>query len=344
MEYRRVGSSGLKVSVVSVGCGYFGVRLDDEQCRAIVDRAFDEGISLFDTSDFYAKGGSEEMLGKALSGRRHEAVVATKFGLPMGRGPYPLGASRRYIMSAVEASLRRLDTDYIDLYQIHHPDPETPQEETLEALADLVRSGKVRYVGSSNFSGWQIASANSIARHRGIPEYISAQNEYNLLKRDIEAELIPACRHFSVGVLTYWPLAAGFLTGKYRRGAPFPQDTRMGEPVQVLHAEDEGFFQAGARSVLSDRNFSILEALEEFAQAHGHTMLELAVGWLVSQRQVSSVICGATKPDQITQNASASAAWRLTPDELGEIHKITRPAWVDDEREEFIKFMYRNNR
>jgi aryl-alcohol dehydrogenase-like predicted oxidoreductase len=205
--------------------GFVTLLRDAEQTRAVVQRALDEGITLFDTADAYGnRGGSEELLGKALGKRRHEVIVASKFGMSMGDGPYLHGASRRYVMAAAEDSLRRLNTDYIDLYQLHFPNPETPQEETLEALADLVHAGKVRYLGCSNFAAWQLAEALGISRARGLPAYISAQNQYNLLDRQIERELIPAWRHFGVGILPFFPLASGFLTGKYRRGA---EQTRM---------------------------------------------------------------------------------------------------------------------
>src|SRR5579863_6134457 len=228
MEYRRLGNSGLQVSLAGLGCNNFGMRIDAEQSRAVVHRALDEGITLFDTADIYGnRGQSEEMLGKALGDRRKEIVLATKFGMAMGDGPYMHGGSRRYIAAAVEASLKRLGTDYIDLYQIHQPDTETPQQETLEALTDLVRAGKVRYIGSSNFSGWQTAEAACISRNQGLASYVSAQNHYNLLERRVERELVPACKHFGVGILPYFPLASGLLTGKYQRGAQPPEGTRL---------------------------------------------------------------------------------------------------------------------
>ena len=207
MEYRNLGNSGLKVSVVGLGCNNFGMRIDTEQTRVVVSKALDEGINLFDTADIYGnRGGSETMLGKALGPRRNEVIVASKFGMAMGDGPFMKGASRRYIMAAAEASLKRLNTDYMDLYQIHFPDPETPQEETLGALNDLVRAGKVRYLGSSNFAGYQVADAAWISKTKGYAPYISAQNQYNLLDRRIEKDLTPACKQFGVGILPYFPL------------------------------------------------------------------------------------------------------------------------------------------
>ena len=312
MEYRNLGKSGLKVSVVGLGCNNFGLKCDAEQTRAVVHRALDEGVTLFDTADIYGnRGGSEELLGKALGKRRREIVVASKFGMSMGNGAYSHGASRRYLMGAVEDSLRRLNTDYIDLYQLHTPDPETPQEETLEALTDLVRVGKVRYIGCSNFAAWQLAEAVGISSARGIAPYISAQNEYSLLERRIERELIPACRHFGVGILPYYPLANGFLTGKYRRGAQPPKGTRM------------ALIEWIAARTLTVANFDLLEKLEHFAREREHTLLELAVGWLVSEPQNSSVICGATSPEQVSENVKAGA-WMLSAEERSEVDKLTR--------------------
>jgi aryl-alcohol dehydrogenase-like predicted oxidoreductase len=312
MEYRKLGNSGLKVSAVGLGCNNFGMRSDAEQTRAVVHRALDEGITLFDTADIYGnRGGSEELLGKALGDRRRDVIVATKFGMAMGDGPYMRGVSHRYVMAAADASLKRLATDYIDLYQIHFPDAETPQHETLEALNDLVRAGKVRYIGNSNFNAWQTVDALWISRTRGLASYVSAQNQYNLLDRRIERELIPACREFGVAILPYFPLASGFLTGKYKRGAEPPKGTRLSMVQRI------------AQQALTDENFAILERLEKFASSREHTILELAVGWLASQPQVSSVISGATSPDQVTQNVKAGN-WKLSAEELAEVDKLTR--------------------
>lgn len=312
MEYRSLGNSGLKVSVVGLGCNNFGARCDAERTRAIVHRALDEGVTFFDTADMYGnRGGSEELLGRSLGSRRSEVVVASKFGWEMGDGPYLRGASRRYVMRACEASLRRLGTDYIDLYQLHKFDSETPQEETLEALADLVHAGKVRYIGCSNFAAWQLAEALGISRECGLPAYISAQNEYSLLERRIESELIPACRHFNVGILPFFPLASGFLTGKYRQGAEPPKGTRMAS------------MQAIATRTLTEGNFAILARLEEFVRRCGHALVELAMSWLAMQPQVSSVIAGATSPEQLSENVRA-VQWRLSAEELAEVDKLTR--------------------
>jgi aryl-alcohol dehydrogenase-like predicted oxidoreductase len=312
MEHRRLGNSGLQVSAVGLGCNNFGMRCDAEATRAVVHRALDEGITLFDTADIYGgRGKSEELLGRALGDRRRDVVIATKFGGPMGDHPYQRGASRRYVMAAAEASLRRLGTDYIDLYQLHFPDPATPQEETLDALDSLVRAGKVRYLGSSNFAGWQLADAIWISRANHLASYVSAQNQYNLLDRRIERELVPACRHFGVGILPYFPLASGFLTGKYRRGAEPPAGTRL------------ALMRPMADRVMTEQNFATLERLEEFARTRGHTMVELATSWLAMQPEVSSVIAGATRPEQVSENVKA-AGWKLGADELAEIDKITK--------------------
>ena len=311
MEYRNLGNSGLKVSAVGLGCNNFGIRNNAEQTRAIVHRALDEGVTLFDTADIYGnRGGSEELLGKALAERRRDVIVATKFGMSMGDGPYMHGGSRRYIAAATEASLKRLGTDYIDLYQIHQPDRDTPQQETLEALNDLVRSGKVRYIGCSNFTAWQTVDALWISRANNLAAYVSAQNQYNLLDRRVERELIPACHQFGVGILPYFPLASGFLTGKYRRGAESPKGARLSMVARL------------AERTLTDENFATLEGLEKFARSREHSMLELAVGWLASQAQVSSVISGATSPEQVIENVKAGN-WKLTADELAEVDKLT---------------------
>ncbi len=312
MEFRSLGSSGLQVSLVGLGCNNFGRRCDAEQTRAVVHRALDEGVNFFDTADMYGeRGGSEELLGKALGSRRDDIVLATKFGAPMGDAPDQRGASRRWIQRALEASLRRLGTDYIDLYQLHFPDASTPQEETLRALDDLVRAGKVRYLGCSNFASWQLVDALWISRDSGLSSYVSAQNLYNLLDRRIERELVPACREFGVGVLPYFPLASGFLTGKYRAGPAPPDGTRLAGAGPM------------ADRILTEQNFERLAALETFARERGRGLLELAVGWLASQPVVSSVISGATRPDQVTANVAA-AAWRLSAEELAEVHRLSR--------------------
>ncbi|HXW83361.1 MAG TPA: aldo/keto reductase [Candidatus Binataceae bacterium] len=312
MEFRALGNSGLQVSVVGLGCNNFGMRTDADGTRAVVAKALDEGVNMFDTADVYGgRGKSEELLGKALGNRRKDVIVATKFGSPMGDGPHMRGGSRRHMMDAVDDSLRRLGTDYIDLYQIHFPDTSTPEEETLETFDSLVRSGKVRYIGNSNYAGWQLAEAAWISKSHGWASYISAQNLYNLLDRRVERELVPACKHYGVGILPYFPLASGFLTGKYKRGVEPPKDTRL------------GMMRPMAERVLNNENFDTLDKLESFAKSHGHSMVELATSWLAAQPQVSSVISGATRPEQVTENVKA-AGWKMTSEELTEIDKLTK--------------------
>ena len=310
MEYGRLGRSGLQVSVIGLGCNNFGGRMDEQATRAVVDASLDQGITLFDTADMYGGGGlSEEYLGKALQGRRQDVLIATKFAWPMADGSLHRGASRRYIFEAVEASLRRLGTDFIDLYQVHLPDAETPLEETMRALDDLVRQGKVRYLGCSNFAGWQLVDAQWIARSEDRDGFISAQNLYNLLDRNIERDLVPACNAHGVGILPYFPLASGFLTGKYRRGQDAPAGTRLSAWGHM------------ADGYLTEVNFDKLEALEAFASERGHSMLELAIGWLASQPNVSSVIAGATTPAQVEQNVEAGA-WQLSQEDLTEVDQL----------------------
>ena len=293
MRYRPRGRSGLLVSVVGLGCYNFGGRLDLDGARAVVDAALDAGVTLLDTADVYGgQGGSETILGQLLEGRRDEVVVATKFGMSMGgQSERELRGSRRYIRRAVEASLQRLRTDYIDLYQYHRPDGTTPVAETLEALSELVTEGKVRYVGCSNFAAWQLIDAEWISQSGGLRRFISAQNEYSLLERGAEAELLPACERHGIGVLPYFPLANGLLTGKYRRGEPAPAGTRL----------------AGRAGILDHADFDRIEALEAFAAAAGRSLLDLAIGGLAAQPAVSSVIAGASTADQVRANVAAGA-------------------------------------
>ncbi|MDO8838856.1 MAG: aldo/keto reductase [Parvibaculum sp.] len=311
MRFKTLGNSGLKVSVVGLGCNNFGMKIDQAAADAVVHKALDLGITLFDTADIYGnKGGSERMLGHALGGRRKEIVLATKFGLAMEDGEYMKGGSRRYIMQAVEASLKRLNTDYIDLYQMHFPDPATPIEETISALDDLVRSGKVRYVGCSNFAGWQLVEAHYIAREHGLAPFVSAQNHYNLLDRKIEFELVPAANKYGASILPYFPLASGMLTGKYRRGGNGPEDGRLTVAAAM------------GKNLLTDANFDLVDKVTAFAEAKGKTMLDAAIGWLASQDHVASVIAGATKPEQVEQNVKAGT-WEMTAEERDEIGKLT---------------------
>jgi aryl-alcohol dehydrogenase-like predicted oxidoreductase len=286
------------------------MRIDQEQTTAVVHAALDAGITLFDTADVYGGQQSEVLLGKALGDRRHEVVVATKFAMPTGPGPYGAGGSRRYVAQAVEASLKRLGTDYIDLYQMHRPDPDTPIEETLSALDDLVTAGKVRYLGNSNFSGWQIADADWTARSRGLGRFVSAQNDYSLLERRVEAEVLPACERFGLGMLPFFPLASGLLTGKYRRGEPPPEGTRFAA------------WSARSATFMTEANFDRVERLSAWVRKTDHTLLELAFAWLLARPAVASVIAGATSPAQVTANV-ATADWVLTPDEISEVSALT---------------------
>ncbi len=300
MESRSIGS--LEVSVVGLGCNNFGRRLDAAQTAAVVDAALDAGINFFDTADVYGSGQSETFIGQALRQRRHAVVIATKFGNPMeGQGS---GASRAYIQKAIEASLRRLGTEYIDLYQVHRPDPQTPIVETLGALNELVQAGKVREIGCSNFSVEQLSAAEAA----GGAHFVSVQNEYSLLKRDPEQGVLAECERARMAFLPYFPLASGLLTGKYRRAQPVPEGSRLAN-------------SPNAASQLNDRNLALVEALIRFAEARGHTILELAVSWLLVRPVVASVIAGATKPEQVHANAGA-ASWRLTDAELAEIDRI----------------------
>jgi aryl-alcohol dehydrogenase-like predicted oxidoreductase len=311
MEYRNLGNSGLIVSVVGLGCNNIGRQVDQAGTNAIVARCLDLGMTLFDTADVYGaeRGCSEEYLGRALKPHRRNVVLATKGSGRMGEGPYMAGASRRYLMDALEASLRRLDTDYIDLYQVHFPDPSTPIEETLRALDDMVRSGKVRYVGCSNFSGLELAEAAAIWQREHLTPLISAQNRYNLLERDIERDVVPACLQHGMGVLPFYPLASGLLTGKYQPDQPTPEGTRL---TSGIH------FYAG---VLENADYDLLARLTDFAAERGRSLLELAIGWLASQPAVGSVITGATRVEQIEQNGLAGD-WRLTPDELRQVDAL----------------------
>ena len=315
MRYRTLGDSGLLVSVVGLGCNNFGGRLDNARTRAVVDAAIDEGITLFDTADMYGRdGGSELALGEALKGRRDKVVLATKFGhlaVDMGYGP-AAGAKggRKYIRLAVEKSLTRLKTDYLDLYQLHTPDPLTPVAETIAALGELVTEGKVRYIGHSNLSGWQLADAAHIALAGGRAPFISSQNHWSLLERDAEREAVPAARHFGLGVLPYFPLANGLLTGKVRKGQEIPAGTRLTEPRRA------GF--------VTDAKLDKVEALIAWGQEQGVSILEIAIGGLAAQPACSSVIAGATSPDQVKANAAAGE-WEPAKDQLAAIDKIVPP-------------------
>ena len=305
MEYRTLGRSGLKVSVAGIGCNNFGMRIDQDRTTEVVNAALEAGITFFDTARIYGGGKSEGMLGAALGGRRADVVVATKFGL--GRGPDDLGGSRRHVMTSVETSLRELGTDWIDVFQLHFPDPVTPIEETLDALTDLVHQGKVRYLGCSNFAGWMIADAHWTSATRHLEPFVSAQNEWNLLNRRVEHEVVPACGRFGLGVIPYFPLASGLLTGKVARGERPPEGSRLSADhfAHVLH----------------DGNFDTLDRLREWGDEHGRSLTEVALSWLSSQPVVSSVIAGATSAEQVRANAEATRT-DLDASEVEEIGRL----------------------
>ena len=305
MRKRRLGSEGPEVSVVGLGCNNFSMRVDAEGTRAVVDAALDAGVTLFDTADIYGnKGGSETFLGEALEGRRDRVVLATKFGGDMGDGTEARG-SRDYIRKAIDGSLQRLRTDHVDLYQYHTPDHGTPFEETFGALDELVREGKVRYVGHSNLEAAQVEEVDALAREHGWARPVSAQNQYSLLRREAEEELLPVCEGLGLGVLPFFPLASGLLTGKYRRGQPPPEGTRL----------------AGRNDVFTEEKFDRIEALEELARERGLSLLQVAISGLAAQPAVASVIAGATKPEQVRANAAAGD-WQPTPDDLAALNEI----------------------
>jgi aryl-alcohol dehydrogenase-like predicted oxidoreductase len=309
MKQRKLGHSGLSVSVVGLGCNNFGGRIGLEASRSVVNKAIDLGVTMFDTADVYGDHGrSETILGEALGKRRHGIVLATKFGMNMDTTGRLGGASRGYIISAVEASLKRLNTDWIDLYQLHTADPETPMDETLRALDDLIHQGKIRYAGCSNLPAWQVADAHWISKSLGINGFVSCQDEFSLLSRDVEHELVPAIQAYGMGLLPYFPLASGMLTGKYER-RKMPKGSRLATAPRL------------AEKYMTEKNWTIVESLRPFAFAKGHSLLEVAIGWLVAKPFVSSVIAGATTAEQVEQNVAA-AEWELSPAELDDIGKI----------------------
>jgi len=311
MELRQVGRSGLRVTSMGLGCNNFGWKIDQDASNRVVARALDLGINLFDTADRYgtAGGDSEIALGKALGARRKDIVLLTKFGVDLNDHRVR-NSSRAYILKAVEGSLRRLATDWIDVYMIHWPDYATPMEETLRALDDLVRSGKVRHIAVSNLEPWRIADSVWISRSHGLETFIAAQIEYNLLKRDAEKELIPAMEHYGMGFIPYYPLASGLLTGKYSDGSK--GQGRL----------SENFLRTGD-VFMTERNLAIVRNLQEFGRQRGRSLLELSISWLAAQRTVSSVICGATTPDQVEQNLQAYG-WTLDAEDLAEIDRLTK--------------------
>ncbi|SDU83320.1 aldo/keto reductase [Jiangella alkaliphila] len=310
MRYRQLGESGLTVSVVGIGCNAFGRRIDEAAATAVVHAGLDHGVTLFDTSDTYGLGESERMLGAALAGRRDDAVIATKFGGDMqgaNGADWGVRGSRRYVRRAVESSLRRLGTDWIDLYQLHFPDPLTPLEETLAALDELVAEGKIRYAGSSNLDGWQVTEAAWIARTEGLTPFVSAQNQYSLYDRAAEDELIPAAENAGVGILPYGPLAYGLLTGKYRRGEPAPAGSRLDT--------------ASGAERLATADFDRIEAMERFAADRGRTLLDVAIGGLAAQPAVGSVIAGAVSAEQVAANVAAGS-WEPDLDDLAALDDL----------------------
>jgi aryl-alcohol dehydrogenase-like predicted oxidoreductase len=310
METRTLGS--LEVTLVGLGCNNFGMRIDEDQSAAVVHAALDAGINVFDTADVYGGTRSEQFLGRALGRRRDEVIIATKFVAPIDDDPSHAGASARWVAEAVEGSLRRLGTDRIDLYQQHAPDPNVPIEETLGALDRLVREGKVREIGNSNFSGDQIDEAEAVSVGKGLARFVSAQNHLNLLQRDPLRDVLPACVRHGLGVLPYFPLASGLLTGKYRRGVSPPTGTRLS-----MLPEDR------AARVMSDGNFDDVDRLTAFAAERDHTILELAFAWLAAQPTMTSIIAGATKPEQVRANVAA-VDWKLSDDDLAQLDQLLR--------------------
>ncbi len=313
MRYVPLGDSGLVVSAVGIGCNAFGTRVDADQVTAVVDAAFDAGVDFFDTADTYGLGASEELLGRALRGRRDDVVLATKFGMDMQgvNGPdRGARASRRYVRRAVEGSLRRLGTDWIDLYQLHQPDLVTPVQETLEAMNELVEEGKVRYLGCSNLTAWEVVDAFWTARHHGLRRFVTAQNEYSLYNRSAERELVPACLATGTGLLPYFPLAYGLLTGKYRRGQEGPSGSRLSLASQAHR--------------LRDADFDRIEALQRYADERGRSLLDVAIGGLAAQPAVGSVISGVSRPEQVRANAAA-VAWEPSGPDLIALAEVN--AW-----------------
>jgi aryl-alcohol dehydrogenase-like predicted oxidoreductase len=313
MEYRNLGKTGLKVSILGLGANNFGWWIDEQASAAVINHALEIGINYIDTADMYDSGRSEEFIGRILKGKRREVLIASKFAYAMGAGVNDRGGSRWYVMRALEASLKRLQTDYIDLYQMHAPDPATPIEETLRALEDAVKAGKVRYIGCSNFAGWQLSEALWTSRVNSLNSFVTVQPKYNIFERQIEQELIPCCKAHGVGVIPWGPLAGGFLTGKYRRGEP--------APIPATGAREAKAFLHLYSGVMTDANWERLGKLDAFAKARGHKVSDLAIAWLLSHPWLSTVIAGATKPEQLDANLKG-AEWKLTPEEVAEVEQI----------------------
>ena len=317
MQYRRLGHSGLQVSVIGLGTNNFGPRLDYPVAERVLRQAVEAGINFIETSNTYGEGQAEAFIGTALRGVRSQVLIATKVASNIGDGPNMHGASRKHILEQVDRSLKRLQTDYLDLYQIHYYDPFTPLEETLRTMDHLVHQGKVRYLGCSNFAAWQVSDAMGVSRALGLESLVSVEPEYSMLKRAIEKELLPCCTRYQLGILPYFPLASGFLTGKYKQGQPAAAGTRFA--VQ----------QQRAATILTPENFAVLEQLEAFATARARPLVELAFAWLLAHPQVSSVIAGATTPEQIIANVQA-ADWYLSTIEMEELDGILQalaPTW-----------------
>jgi aryl-alcohol dehydrogenase-like predicted oxidoreductase len=311
MEFRRLGNSGLKVSEVGLGGNNFGWWADEQTSAVVINSAIDAGINFIDTADVYDQGHSEEFIGRTLKGKRHQVIIATKFGGAMGQDPNERGGSRHHVLQAVDNSLKRLQTDYIDLYYIHMPDTSTPIEETLYALDNLVQSGKVRYIGCSNFPAWQVNEALWTSKINHLAAFVVIQQRYNLLSREIERELVPCCEAHDIGVIPYSPLANGLLTGKYRQGEEPPKDSRLSTTVFP-----------GMNRVLTEVNWEVLSKLETFARECGHTVGELAIAWLLAKPWLVSVIAGARKVEQVASNVAA-AEWKLTAEEVSAVDAIT---------------------
>lgn len=309
MEYRNLGRSGLKVTEIGLGGNNFGWYADEKTSIAVIHHALDLGVNYIDTADMYDRGNSEAFIGKALRGKRSRVIIATKFGHPMGDGPNEKGGSLYYMKRAIEDSLKRLQTDYIDLYQIHVPDPTTPIEETLRAFNDLVRSGKVRYIGCSNFAAWQLCEAFWTANGCNLPSFVTVQSRYNILEREIEKELVPCCQAYNIGVIPWGPLSGGFLTGKYSKGMKPKLYGRQPKPPPLYDP------------VFLDTNWDKLVKLEHFAVECGHKLADLAIAWLLAKPYVSTVIAGVRKKEQVSANVAA-AEWRLTAEEIKEVESI----------------------
>lgn len=307
MEYRRLGKSGLKVSAIGLGTNAFGARVDEPTSVKAIEQALELGVNFIDTAESYTQGRSEEIVGKAIKGKRSQAIIATKFGHTRTVGRKERGGSRSYIIKALEGSLRRLNTDYVDLYYLHTPDTETPIEETIHALDDLIRAGKVRYIGCSNFAAWQLCEAEWTSRLHNLEPFITIQSKYNMLDRSIEEEIIPCCQSYGVSVIPWGPLASGFLTGKYARGPEIP----------ARFSPSSGIY----RDVFTESNFEKLAKLETFAGERNHTVGELAVAWLLSHPWLGSVITGATSAEQVSSNVAAGD-WKLTAEDMAQVEKI----------------------